>query len=137
MAAFLVMSGLLNGSFAALDRGALLRLLRGDADPDVPGHRRLGRAQPGLCGSQVLPVYAARVASDVDAFLYLYNKSGGSFAVLDYHKLPLPLNAQILLFIAFLMASRWSANVARAHLAPGRARRGADQGLGCAGGRSC
>jgi len=24
------------------------------------------------------------------AFLYLYNKSGGSFAVLDYHKLPLP-----------------------------------------------
>jgi NADH-quinone oxidoreductase subunit M len=38
------------------------------------------------------------------AFLYLYNKSGGSFAVLDYHKLPLPLNTQILLFIAFLMA---------------------------------
>src|SRR6266702_1431070 len=38
------------------------------------------------------------------AFLYLYQKSGGSFAVLDYHKLPLPLNAQILLFIAFLMA---------------------------------
>jgi NADH-quinone oxidoreductase subunit M len=38
------------------------------------------------------------------AFLYLYNKSGGSFAVLDYHKLPLPLNAQILLFIGFLMA---------------------------------
>src|SRR5882672_4520141 len=38
------------------------------------------------------------------AFLYLYNKSGGSFAVLDYHKLPLPLNAQVLLFIAFLMA---------------------------------
>jgi NADH-quinone oxidoreductase subunit M len=38
------------------------------------------------------------------AFLYLYNKSGGSFAVLDYHKLPLPLDAQILLFVAFLMA---------------------------------
>jgi NADH-quinone oxidoreductase subunit M len=38
------------------------------------------------------------------AFLYLYNKSGGSFAVLDYHKLPLPFNAQILLFIAFFLA---------------------------------
>src|SRR5260221_4974722 len=38
------------------------------------------------------------------AFLYLYNKSGGSFAVLDYHKLPLSLNVQIVLFIAFLMA---------------------------------
>jgi NADH-quinone oxidoreductase subunit M len=38
------------------------------------------------------------------AFLYLYNKSGGSFSVLDYHKLPLPLNVQIVLFVAFLMA---------------------------------
>jgi NADH-quinone oxidoreductase subunit M len=38
------------------------------------------------------------------SFLYLYNKSGGSFSVLDYHKLPLPLNAQIVLFVAFLMA---------------------------------
>src|SRR5438045_2404704 len=38
------------------------------------------------------------------AFLYLYQKSGGSFSVLDYHKLPLPLNAQILIFLAFMMA---------------------------------
>src|SRR5881394_3635363 len=38
------------------------------------------------------------------AFVYLYQKSGGSFSVLDYHKLPLPLNAQILLFFAFFMA---------------------------------
>jgi NADH-quinone oxidoreductase subunit M len=38
------------------------------------------------------------------AILYLYFKSGGSFDILTWHTLPLPLNAQILIFIAFLMA---------------------------------
>jgi NADH-quinone oxidoreductase subunit M len=38
------------------------------------------------------------------ALLYLYYKSGGSFAILDWHKLPLPLTAQSLLFFAFFAA---------------------------------
>ena len=38
------------------------------------------------------------------AILYLWFKSGGSFDILAWHKLPLPLNAQILIFFAFLMA---------------------------------
>jgi NADH-quinone oxidoreductase subunit M len=38
------------------------------------------------------------------ALLYLYYKSGGSFAILDWHKLPLPLNAQSVLFFAFFAA---------------------------------
>jgi NADH-quinone oxidoreductase subunit M len=38
------------------------------------------------------------------ALLYLYNKSGGSFEILDWHKLPLPLGAQIALFFGFLFA---------------------------------
>src|SRR2546429_8540619 len=38
------------------------------------------------------------------ALLYLYGKSGGSFAILDWHKLPLPLGAQLLLFFGFLLA---------------------------------
>jgi NADH-quinone oxidoreductase subunit M len=38
------------------------------------------------------------------AFLYLYNKAGGSFSILDFHKLPLSLTAQKLLFVAFLLA---------------------------------
>lgn len=37
------------------------------------------------------------------AFVYLYMKSG-SFDVLAWHKLPLPLEAQILIFVAFLVA---------------------------------
>src|SRR5436853_580629 len=38
------------------------------------------------------------------ALPYLYGKSGGSFAILDWHKLPLPLGAQLLLFFGFLFA---------------------------------
>jgi NADH-quinone oxidoreductase subunit M len=38
------------------------------------------------------------------AFLYLYDKSGGSFAILDWHKLPLAMTPQILLFAAFFLA---------------------------------
>ncbi|HKU46417.1 MAG TPA: NADH-quinone oxidoreductase subunit M, partial [Burkholderiales bacterium] len=38
------------------------------------------------------------------AMLYLYNKSGGSFAITDWHKLPLALGVQKLLFFGFLFA---------------------------------
>jgi NADH-quinone oxidoreductase subunit M len=38
------------------------------------------------------------------AFIYLYHVSGGSFSILDYHKLPLPLTPQVFIFIAFLLA---------------------------------
>jgi NADH-quinone oxidoreductase subunit M len=38
------------------------------------------------------------------ALIYLYFTSGGSFEILNWHKLPLPLNVQILIFFAFLMA---------------------------------
>jgi NADH-quinone oxidoreductase subunit M len=38
------------------------------------------------------------------AVIYLYFKSGGSFDILAWHKLPLPLSTQIVIFFAFLMA---------------------------------
>ncbi|TMH43693.1 MAG: NADH-quinone oxidoreductase subunit M [Betaproteobacteria bacterium] len=104
MAAFLVMSGLLNGTFAALDAVLFYVFFEATLIPMYlvigvwGGPNRVYAAVKfflyTLLGSLLMLV----------AFLYLYNKSGGSFAVLDYHKLPLPLNAQILLFIAFLMA---------------------------------
>ncbi|HKW36682.1 MAG TPA: NADH-quinone oxidoreductase subunit M [Burkholderiales bacterium] len=104
MAAFLVMSGLLNGSFAALDAVLFYVFFEATLIPMYlvigvwGGPNRVYAAVKfflyTLLGSLLMLL----------AFLYLYNKSGGSFAVLDYHKLPLPLNAQIVLFIAFLMA---------------------------------
>src|SRR6267378_1782329 len=47
-------------------RRAPLRLLRGDADPDVSGHRRLGRAQPRLRRGEILLVHPIGVATDAD-----------------------------------------------------------------------
>jgi NADH-quinone oxidoreductase subunit M len=38
------------------------------------------------------------------ALIYLYYKSGGSFDILTWHKLPLPSTAQTLLFFAFFLA---------------------------------
>ncbi len=104
MAAFLVMSGLLNGTFAALDAVLFYVFFEATLIPMYlvigvwGGPNRVYAAVKfflyTLLGSLLMLI----------AFLYLYQKSGGSFSVLDYHKLPLPLNAQILLFFAFLMA---------------------------------
>jgi NADH-quinone oxidoreductase subunit M len=38
------------------------------------------------------------------SFIYLYLKAGGSFAILDWHRLPIGMGAQVLIFLAFLMA---------------------------------
>jgi NADH-quinone oxidoreductase subunit M len=38
------------------------------------------------------------------ALIYLYYKSGGSFDIQTWHRLPLPMNAQTLLFFAFFAA---------------------------------
>src|SRR5213596_3421146 len=104
LAAFLIQSGLINGVFAALDAVVFYVFFEAMLIPMFliigvwGGPNRVYAAVKfflyTLLGSLLMLV----------AFLYLYNKSGGSFAVLDYHKLPLPLSAQILLFIAFLMA---------------------------------
>jgi len=102
--AFLIMSGLLNGVFSALD--ALLFYVFFEATL-IPmfiiigiwgGPNRVYAAVKfflyTLFGSLLMLV----------AMLYLYNKSGGSFSITDWHKLPLPLPAQILLFFGFLFA---------------------------------
>ena len=104
MAAFLIMSGLMNGVFAALD--AVLFYVFWEAML-IPmfivigvwgGPNRVYAAIKfflyTLLGSLLMLV----------AFIYLYFQSGGSFEILDYHKLPLAMLPQILLFVAFFMA---------------------------------
>ena len=44
-------------------RHAVLRVLRGDADPDVHHHRGVGRPEPRVCSLQVLPLYLAGIAA--------------------------------------------------------------------------
>jgi len=102
--AFLVMSGLLNGVFAALDAVLFYVFFEGTLIPMFiiigiwGGPNRVYAAVKfflyTLLGSLLMLV----------AMLYLYNKSGGSFSILDWHKLPLALGVQITLFFGFLFA---------------------------------
>ncbi|MBI2295788.1 MAG: NADH-quinone oxidoreductase subunit M [Betaproteobacteria bacterium] len=104
LAAFLFLSGFMNGVFSALD--ALLFYVFFEATL-IPmfiiigvwgGPNRVYAAVKfflyTLMGSLLLLV----------ALIYLYNVSDGSFSLLDYYQLPLPLTAQILIFIAFFMS---------------------------------
>jgi len=102
--AFLIMSGLLNGVFSALDAVLFYVFFEGTLVPMFiiigvwGGPSRVYAAVKfflyTLFGSLLMLV----------AMLYLYDKSGGSFAILDWHRLPLPLAAQIVLFFGFLFA---------------------------------
>jgi NADH-quinone oxidoreductase subunit M len=102
--AFLVMSGLLNGVFAALDAVLFYVFFEGTLIPMFiiigvwGGPNRVYAAVKfflyTLLGSLLMLV----------AMLYLYDKSGGSFAIVDWHRLPLPLAVQTVLFFGFLFA---------------------------------
>ena len=100
-AAFLIMSGLINGVFAATD--AILFYLFFEAML-IPmfliigvwgGPRRVYAAVKfflyTLLGSLLM----------LAAFIYLYNVTNGSFNILDFHKVPVSLDVQKLLFVAF------------------------------------
>ena len=104
MAAFLIQSGLINGVFGALD-GVLFYV---------------------FFEAMLIPLYLVigmwggpnRVYAAIKFFLYtllgsllmlvglvyLFFQSGGSFEILTWHKLPLAMTAQILLFVAFFFA---------------------------------
>ena len=114
----------------------LLHLLRGRAHPDVPHHRRLGRAAAGLFRLQVLPLHAAGLGADA---------AGHPGDLLpdrhDRHRRgaqPRHTAGAADLAVARLLRllRRQGADVAGAYLAAGRACRGADRGLGDPGGRA-
>jgi NADH-quinone oxidoreductase subunit M len=104
MGAFLILSGLLIGVFCALDGLLFYVFFEATLIPMYiiigiwGGPNRVYAAFKfflyTLLGSLLMLV----------ALVYLYFKSGGSFDILAWHKLPLPLNAQALLFFAFFAA---------------------------------
>ena len=104
LASFLIMSGLMNGVFASLDAVLFYVFFEATLIPMYlvigiwGGPNRVYAALKfflyTLLGSVLMLV----------AFLYLYNKAGGSFSILDFHRLPLDLEAQTALFIAFLLS---------------------------------
>ena len=104
MAAFLILSGLLVGVFAAMDGLLFYVFFEATLIPMYliigvwGGPRRVYAAFKfflyTLAGSLLMLV----------ALIYLYYKSGGSFDILSWHRLPLSLEAQGLLFFAFFFA---------------------------------
>lgn len=103
MAAFLVMSGVMNGVFAALD--AVLFYVFWEAML-IPMFLIIGVwGGPNRVYAAIKFFLYTLVGSllMLVALIYLYGKSG-SFAILDWHMLPLSLTEQIVLFIAFFTA---------------------------------
>ncbi|MBL0719713.1 NADH-quinone oxidoreductase subunit M [Piscinibacter sp. Jin2] len=104
LGAFLILSGLLIGVFTALDGLLFYVFFEATLIPMYivigvwGGPRRVYAAFKfflyTLLGSLLMLV----------ALIYLYYKSGGSFQILDWHQLPLPMDAQTLLFFAFFAA---------------------------------
>ena len=104
MGAFLIMSGLMNGIFSAVDAMLFYVFFEASLIPMYiiigvwGGPNRVYAAIKfflyTLLGSLLLLI----------AFIYLWIESGGSFNILDWHKTPLAMSAQILCFLAFLIS---------------------------------
>ena len=104
MASFLILSGLMVGVFCALDGMLFYVFFEATLIPMYliigvwGGPRRVYAAFKfflyTLAGSLLMLV----------ALIYLYYKSGGSFDILVWHRLPLSLHAQALIFFAFFFA---------------------------------
>src|SRR4051794_10296326 len=104
MGAFLILSGLMVGVFAAADGLLFYTFFEATLIPMYiiigvwGGPRRIYASFKfflyTLLGSLLMLV----------AIVYLYYKSGGSFDILAWHALKLPMQAQTLLFFAFLSA---------------------------------
>ncbi|NDY91434.1 NADH-quinone oxidoreductase subunit M [Ideonella livida] len=104
LGAFLILSGLMVGVFSALDGLLFYVFFEATLIPMYiiigvwGGPRRVYAAFKfflyTLLGSLLMLV----------ALIYLYYKSGGSFDIQAWHKLPLPMSAQTLLFFAFFAA---------------------------------
>src|SRR5450432_2529403 len=104
MGAFLILSGLMIGVFEALDGLLFYVFFEATLIPMYliigvwGGPKRVYAAFKfflyTLAGSLLMLV----------ALIYLYYKSGGSFDILTWHRLPLSMSAQVLIFFAFFFA---------------------------------
>ena len=104
MGAFLILSGLMIGVFSALDGLLFYVFFEATLIPMYliigiwGGPNRIYAAFKfflyTLMGSLLTLI----------AIIYLYTQSGGSFEILDWHKLPLSMTAQTLIFFAFFAA---------------------------------
>jgi NADH-quinone oxidoreductase subunit M len=104
LAAFLIMQGLMIGMFSALDAVLFYMFFEAMLIPMFlvigiwGGPRRVYATIKFFLYTFLGSVFM------LIALIYMYIQSGGSFAILDFHQLPLPMTAQILIFLAFFAA---------------------------------
>ncbi len=104
LAAFLFMSGLINGVFASLDAILFYVFFEAMLIPMFliigiwGGPNRVYAAVKfflyTLLGSLLM----------LAAFIYLHMQTNGSFEILDFHRVPLTMTAQVLIFLAMFMS---------------------------------
>jgi NADH-quinone oxidoreductase subunit M len=103
MAAFLIMEGLMNGVFSALDAVLFYVFWEGMLIPMFliigvwGGPRRVYATIKFFLYTFLGSVFM------LVALIYMYTQSG-SFAILDFHTLKLGMTEQVLIFLAFLLA---------------------------------
>jgi NADH-quinone oxidoreductase subunit M len=103
MAAFLIMEGLMNGVFSALDAVLFYVFWEGMLIPMFliigvwGGPRRVYATIKFFLYTFLGSVFM------LVALIYMYTESG-SFAILDFHALKLGMTEQVLIFLAFLLA---------------------------------
>ena len=104
MAAFLILSGLMNGVFCALD--GLLFYVFFEATL-IPMFIVIGVwGGPNRVYAAVKFFLYTLMGSllSLVALIYLYNAAGNSFSLFDFYEVQLPMGVQILIFIAFMVA---------------------------------
>ncbi len=103
MAAFLILSGLMIGVFSALDGLLFYVFFEATLIPMYIIIGVWGGPNRVYAAFKFFLYTLAGSLLTLVALIYLYLKSG-SFAILDWHALPLSLDEQVMIFFAFLVA---------------------------------
>ncbi|KON80087.1 NADH-quinone oxidoreductase subunit M [Azoarcus sp. PA01] len=104
MAAFLIMSGLMNGIFSALDAVLFYTFFEASLIPLYLVIGIWGGANRVYAAIKFFLYTLLGSLLMLIALLYLFMEAGGSFNILDWHQLPLGMGPQTLIFWAFLIA---------------------------------
>ncbi|OGA24719.1 MAG: NADH-quinone oxidoreductase subunit M [Betaproteobacteria bacterium RIFCSPLOWO2_02_FULL_67_26] len=104
LASFLFLSGVMNGVFSALDALLFYVFFEATLIPMFIIIGVWGGPNRVYAAFKFFLYTLAGSLLTLVALIYLYNVSDGSFSLLDYYRLPLPLAPQIMIFIAFMLA---------------------------------
>ncbi len=104
MASFLILSGLMNGVFCALDALLFYVFFESTLIPMFIIIGIWGGARRVYASMKFFLYTLLGSLLSLVALIYLYFASNGSFSLLDFYDTPLTLTAQVLIFFAFFMA---------------------------------